>query len=1126
MVNSKKALANLGNLFIVPKTQVKQNVCLDGSSVELQQELHDHKILRHKPGTLMLSSLQDPDMKRKVSVEYKDGKVMLVDQTHEWFDAIQWGCSPFSNQMIVHALPIDCEDNDTQSWPKPMRLVLNVAQWRIQDLQQDTRLWMWAEDQCCDKFHCATVVEDVDNGSFKYRLDHTGPDVTHSLRIHIGYHHKVFRILPPLPVPEGRMLVVGKDGTLHNASVTATEMTYPLEVTFENGNVVNLNLTRWNHVVCKLTASEFHTARVAYCRFLVEKRRTVIDALTDVELDIEKQLLKVQVCSDEDGSGFSFVDVANAMELASAVQRIHDCTPSHTGVVPHSPVVISAEAGSGKTWATLQMRYKMAKNVVEQRTESLSVPLLIPVQKLVTLITKEEGFEDLLRRYTEELTGPDVVPAPFVVEMLQAAVKMRKVIVIVDGIDEAGEHLSPCVEEWVLRQLILGGFTVIATGRPEGIRLSQLPEYKLSVTVLKLLPLDEEQQRNLVAQQTGEKELFKCLSEVSKATKQLHTKWQELVRTSPTAATALEQRINIDFKQQPRQLITNGKGNRRCVARSSRDRPCSKYLVILDELVQTVLTQIELLRSAAAFDGSLGSAQQSICNLMADPPLQTKLTDMVGQAEIVETLCRAGVIANEKSATDHMKFTADWVKIVAARLLVLSRRQSCPVQETWRKVIADTDEVYQVIEGRGRELLQRFLQKTISPCEDATMTTTTSGLHCTEGLFKVWPLMDPVTMYTSAHGNITSKKDLAVAYTNNAVRATVTLQTLHDLDRVVDELQKSRRRKVDDGRIIVERLRVSNQLSSQRVASGQWYGCEVICNFRLCVDDVRILAEIRVCHGDMLSVIQRMSELYEEFRLRFRHLVADDSKALKYLQAFVKLHDDVRGNPVQLSLFGHVLVNYPKSAPPQSLVELYGKAMQSVLYKRLGRQCEEAKDILRKLAVYLMTKGKAKRIFLRADAQAAVGAESWDWLFLRKSLQIPLIKTLDVDHFEFQHRSFQEALFVEALIAGKVPEKDFMSSTTMTENWEMLESGSLANVWKIGGQSVGEVLKRGLGQPEGKIPVEWTSHVWSALFESRVVVHVLAYATQISINGAKIAGKSKERVPVEYPLACLSVSTC
>ena len=1096
MVNSKKALANLGHLFIVPETRVRQTVCLDGSSVELRKQFLDRKLLRHKPCTLMLSSFQDSDVKLKVSVEYKDGKVMIVDQTHECLDPVRWGCSPFSNQIIVHALPIDC-NNDHQPQSKP--LWLNVGQWRIQNLQPDTRLWVWAEDQCCNKFHCATV-EHVDNESFEYRLDHTDAVATHSLRIHIGYHHKVFRILPPLPVPEGRMLVVGKDGTLHNAIVTATEMTYPMEVTFENGNVVNLNLTRWNHVVCKLTASDFHTARVAYCRFLVEKRRTVIDALTGVELDIEKQLLKVQVCSDEDGSGFSFVNVANAMELASAVQRIHDCTPSHTGVVPHSPVVISAEAGSGKTWATLQMRYKMAKNVVDQPAGSLNVPLLIPVQKLVTLITKEERFEDLLRRYTEELTGPDVGPAPFVVEMLQAAVKMRKVIVIVDGIDEAGDKLSPQVEEWALRQLVVGGFTVIATGRPEGLRLTELPEYKLTVTVLKLLPLDEKQQRQLVAQQTGQGELFDCLSEVSKATKQLHTKWQELARASPTAATALLQHKSSEFKQRPRQLITDGDGTRRCVARSGSDKPLSKYLRILDELVQPLLPNVERVRNGKAVDGS---TRQNIRKLIVGQAMQKKLKEMLGKAEVVETLCRAGVIHERQSTADRIKWSEDWVEKVVVRLLVSHGRQSHSVKATWRRVVADTDETFRVIEGRGRHMAEQLVRSILSFCNDKKCIASNGTEHL-EGLFKVCPLMDPVTMYDSACTS-TSASDFAVAYTNNAVRATVTLPTLQDLDRAIRQLMKSRRWKIDNDRITIERLRMSNQLQSQRVESGLWYGCEVICNFRLCVEDATVLVEVRLCHRGMLSAIQRMSKLYKQFRSRFQHQVCD-SQALSYLQAFVKLYDDVKGNPVQLSLFGHVLVNYPKSLPPQSLVELYRKAMQTVLYKRLRLQWQKARVILRKLAGYLMTKGGAKRIFLRTDACAVVGAESWGWLMRKSQHNIPLIKTLDVEHFEFQHRSFQEALFVEALIAGEVAEENFMSSTNIKENWDIIQNGSLANVWKIGAESVGGVLKRGLGQPEGGIPVEWNSYVWSALFDSRAATHVLARVNEIYMVGEKIAG--------------------
>ena len=157
-----------------------------------------------------------------------------------------------------------------------------------------------------------------------------------------------------------------------------------------------------------------------------------------------------------------------------------------------------------------------------------------------------------------------------------------------------------------------------------------------------------------------------------------------------------------------------------------------------------------------------------------------------------------------------------------------------------------------------------------------------------------------------------------------------------------------------------------------------------------------------------------------------------------------------------------------------------------------------------------MLKAGSKRIFLRSDAVAAVGAEDWNWLLRISEQNIPLIKSLDINNFEFQHRSFQEALFAEALSEGEVSEDQFMSVKKVKQNWELIKSGALANTWRIGGQSVADVLKRGLGQPQEDIPVKWNAHVWSALFNCRVATHTLAFLHDLSVQYKSITGLYRE----------------
>jgi len=171
-----------------------------------------------------------------------------------------------------------------------------------------------------------------------------------------------------------------------------------------------------------------------------------------------------------------------------------------------------------------------------------------------------------------------------------------------------------------------------------------------------------------------------------------------------------------------------------------------------------------------------------------------------------------------------------------------------------------------------------------------------------------------------------------------------------------------------------------------------------------------------------------------------------------------------------------------------------------------------------------MLKCGAKRIFHCSDVVAAGCAGEWDWLVKVSKGNIPLVKSLDVDRFEFQHRSFQEALFAEALSEGEVSEDQFMSVKKVKQNWELIKSGALANTWRIGGQSVADVLKRGLGQPQEDIPVEWNAHVWSAMFKCRVATHTLAFLHKVSAWGTDSTGLYRECRDVRN--ICVSVACC
>lgn len=84
---------------------------------------------------------------------------------------------------------------------------------------------------------------------------------------------------------------------------------------------------------------------------------------------------------------------------------------------------------------------------------------------------------------------------------------MRTVIVIVDGIDEAGD-LRELIVKLILQQLFERGHSLVATSRPEGVQNAEgkFANAELeNFTILDLEPLTEDQQDRAIKTQLREK---------------------------------------------------------------------------------------------------------------------------------------------------------------------------------------------------------------------------------------------------------------------------------------------------------------------------------------------------------------------------------------------------------------------------------------------------------------------------------------------------------------------------------------------------------------------------------------------------------------------------------------------
>ena len=1049
---------------------------------------------------VVATSIVNNDMSFSARLQKRERSegVLIVEGEAPWLDGTEWGAGPFTDEIGVSVLP----NNDPNSDLPPhvltsMPMIANVVKWRIQNLRPGTHLWLWQDDSCCSQFQCATV-QNVGKDSFKLRLNNGSLlEVECSLHTHVGYSGKIFRVLQFQPPVQKDIVVVAKDGNLYCTTVDQTASGLSSPITLETGEKYAAVLHSFNHSPSLLTVQEFRRARLTYCKFLVENKNTVMDGLTGQHLNIEKQLLRIALGEVGDKNPPTYSKVSNAAELAREIWIRHNSTRRHRdGVVSYAPVVICSKAGSGKTWASQQMRYTIAKEIVDHNDNAgLEIPLLIPVQQLVALV-EEKGFTNLLRRHIRQLTARQIGLDRTVTNMLLMAVNLRSAILIVDGIDEAGDLSHDMQLSFLMRDLILNGYTVVATTRPEGLLRPRWSPQELGVSTLNLLPLTELQQRKYIGQQTGQGWLIDSLHGASEVTKLLDKEWRRIRNTSGEAAEALEKRGSQNLNHYPYQKVADSaNGVLRCIKVNVND-PQSGIIQVLKSVLKEHLLR-KLQEVSHQVDDSIFTVREAVeaCAIR-------KVVDAaLANASTRTILMHYGVLIHGEASAK--KDVSRWLIEIFTDLVVLARAFRLSTFTTWTTVKSETDEVYLAVEANGRSLLEKFLQKLVLRCRD-TMAALGDGSVKRNEVVNVKFMTNPVRLYEGAVDAHSKRKiKPATAYSCNAVKGSLTLTSLADINNLLEHWPVNE--KLDDGTYVaVQLLRVTNLFSTKDSAADPFNFRRVCCCIRLGHEGTELLAELELHHKAILRIRNRwvgqVTRLNDYCRMRFRETQND--KLRDIVETYKQLYSDAAGNPAQLSLLCHVLVHDATATPPHTTLQLYQMAMRTVLQQRLKGNWKATKEILKSLAVYLMLKAGRKRIFTSSDAIAAVGTKAWQTLLQTPEHSIPLIKRLDVDRFEFQHRSFQEALLAEALSDGVVSADEFMSAKNVERNWRLIASGDLANVWRIGGQSVGCILKRGLGQPMERIPAGCNDHVWSALFSCLVASHTLALITYIETTPA------------------------
>ena len=172
-------------------------------------------------------------------------------------------------------------------------------------------------------------------------------------------------------------------------------------------------------------------------------------------------------------------------------------------------------------------------------TASKHVPLVIFVQELVQLLRGRHdqihGRAPLLEMYVIEKFKEDQ-------ERIQAilqAFRMRTLIVIIDGVDEAA-GLSTVIEDYAIQELCQSGCRLIMTSRPEGVR-EEL--YADRFVVMTLKELNQEQINHVLNQQTSANtEFFDNLERFNEALSEMDRIYEENAPSGKSKRSQLSRR--------------------------------------------------------------------------------------------------------------------------------------------------------------------------------------------------------------------------------------------------------------------------------------------------------------------------------------------------------------------------------------------------------------------------------------------------------------------------------------------------------------------------------------------------------------------------------------------------------
>ncbi|KAH8074817.1 hypothetical protein JL720_10555 [Aureococcus anophagefferens] len=291
-------------------------------------------------------------------------------------------------------------------------------------------------------------------------------------------------------VPGQRLLVLDPATRLREDAlvVSAAGGGRPAVVRFEDRDEDEpVDLNAFNHSVARMSRAHLVSALREYARAVALENEFVEDAITGKHLHALRQTLHIGLAERDGVGGVAaerYGDARRSSDLVALLTEPQQGDGS-AGEAAAQPVLIMAEAGTGKSWMTKQIACAAAKAVQTGDPAGQFYPLVI--------------YAFIRIKFGDQ---------PATCAALLQCFQQRTLCVIVDGIDEAAD-LKALIENFIFREIVPLGHRLLVTSRPEAIDAKR---YAPSFVLLSLRKLDAEAQALAIRQQVEDNEYFQRLA--------------------------------------------------------------------------------------------------------------------------------------------------------------------------------------------------------------------------------------------------------------------------------------------------------------------------------------------------------------------------------------------------------------------------------------------------------------------------------------------------------------------------------------------------------------------------------------------------------------------------------------